>query len=101
MSLIIKGMRLPEDCGSCRFRSYSRCVITGTIVVPFRHKERKASCPVEEIPQHGRLIDADAIIKSLMVDPVECPGCPEPEELGEIIDILNEAPTAVEAEEGE
>lgn len=40
-----------------------------------------------------RPIDADALIRSLEVDPVECPGCPEPEYLGEIIEMLREAPT--------
>lgn len=47
----------------------------------------------------GRLIDADALIKSLEVDPVECPGCPEPEYLKEFIELLAEAPTIIEAEE--
>ena len=37
-------------------------------------------------------IDADALIKALQVDPQECPGCPEPEHLGEIIQLLQEAP---------
>lgn len=50
---------------------------------------------------HGRLIDADALIKSLEVDPVECPGCPEPEYLQEFIELLNGAPTIAEAEEKE
>ena len=40
-----------------------------------------------------RLIDADALIESLSVDPVECMGCPEPEFLGELIQVLEEAPT--------
>lgn len=40
-----------------------------------------------------RLIDADALVESLSVDPVECPGCPEPEWMNEIIMVLNNAPT--------
>ena len=40
-----------------------------------------------------RLIDADALIDSLKVDPIECCGCPEPEWLEQFIDILNNAPT--------
>lgn len=47
---------------------------------------------------YGRLIDADALIKSLMVDPVECPGCPEPEYLEEFIELLKNAPTVRPAE---
>lgn len=40
-----------------------------------------------------RLLDADALIAALEVDPIECPGCPEPEFLPEIIELLREAPT--------
>lgn len=39
------------------------------------------------------LTDADALIAALEVDPIECPGCPEPEFLPEIIELLREAPT--------
>lgn len=40
-----------------------------------------------------RLIDADALIESLTVDPIGCAGCPEPEFMDELIDILDTAPT--------
>ena len=50
-----------------------------------------------------RLIDADAPMESLTVDPIGCPGCPEPEWLEELSDILDTAPTieAVELVRGE
>ena len=38
-----------------------------------------------------KLIDADKLIAELKVDPVECPGCPEPEFLPELIQILENA----------
>lgn len=40
-----------------------------------------------------RLIDADALIESLGINPEDCPGCPEPEWLEELADILALAPT--------
>lgn len=40
-----------------------------------------------------RLIDADALMESLTVDPIGCMGCPEPEFLEELSDILDCAPT--------
>ena len=43
--------------------------------------------------KHGRLIDADALLDALEVDPIECPGCPEPEFLPEIRALLEEAAT--------
>lgn len=43
-----------------------------------------------------RLIDARALIEQLKTDPVNCPGCPEPEWMEEFCQILEAAP-AVEA----
>lgn len=40
-----------------------------------------------------RLIDADALIESLSINPEECPGCPEPEWLEQFADILDSAET--------
>ena len=43
---------------------------------------------------HGRLIDSDALLAELEVDPVEEYGCPEPEFLKEFRDLLEGYPTA-------
>ena len=40
-----------------------------------------------------KLIDADALIQGFMVDPLDCPGCPEPEFLDDLIEILKAAPS--------
>lgn len=40
-----------------------------------------------------RLIDADALVAGLEVDPVECPGCPQPEWLHEFLALIENAPT--------
>lgn len=40
-----------------------------------------------------RLIDADVLINSLLIDPIACMGCPEPEFMQELSDILDTAPT--------
>lgn len=42
-----------------------------------------------------RLIDADALIKSLTINPTECMGCPEPEWINEFIQVLNTAPSVL------
>ena len=42
--------------------------------------------------KHRKLIDATELIQQLSVDPVKCPGCPEPEFLPELIDVLEAAP---------
>lgn len=40
-----------------------------------------------------RLIDADGLIQSLTINPIECPGCPEPEWLEQMSDVLDSAET--------
>lgn len=40
-----------------------------------------------------RLIDADALIEGLLVNPEECPGCPEPEWIEDFINTVDAAPT--------
>ena len=65
MSILIKGMEMPENCNKCRFQSalrlycdampYNFCGNTDDI-------ERPDFCPLIEIPTpHGRLIDADKL----------------------------------------
>lgn len=49
MSVLIKGMDMPTDCGKCFVGDRSIC---------------KDGCPIEEVPTpHGRLIDADELIR--------------------------------------
>ncbi len=41
-----------------------------------------------------KYVNADRLISSLEIDPFECPGCPEPEYLPELIELLRQAPAA-------
>ena len=67
MSILIKGMSMPEDCDNCRFYNddydYPTCCITahsrGYTWTPFG--KRMPDCPLIELPPHGRLIDADEL----------------------------------------
>ena len=40
-----------------------------------------------------RLIDADELIRALQIDQEICFGCPEPEWFGELIQVVDNAPT--------
>lgn len=70
MSLIIKGMKLPQSCSTCRFSYFTvgirkRCEISGDEVNPLIDC-RETNCPLVEIPTpHGRLIDADKFLEWL------------------------------------
>lgn len=50
MSVIVKGMDMPESCGKCFVGNREICV---------------NGCPLIPVPQHGRLIDADELLSSL------------------------------------
>lgn len=70
MSVIVKGMRLPETCDDCEFHVYHSnreyvCVAT-PLFYPMNLGNskgiRKDWCPLVELPEkHGRLIDGDAV----------------------------------------
>ena len=68
MSLLIKGMKMPKNCMLCSFcveeadpANGEMCLVTGKLMPPCNH-ERLDDCPLIEVPQHGRLIDADALL---------------------------------------
>ena len=71
MSVLVKGMEMPEDCRNCPFEMYymncgeTKCRATGKILAdfykPIPFEGRAEECPLVEVPPHGRLIDADAM----------------------------------------
>lgn len=91
MSILIKGMEMPESCYYCPFadgvwQKNKRCLINGKEMPRDGRdvQQNHISCPLIEIPPHGELIDRDALPTSRV----------------EWEDIVN-APTIIEAEEGE
>ena len=67
MSVLIKGMQMPESCCKCEY-SYcepisglSRCKLTNLFIHDDNDKFPE-SCPLVGLPEHhGRLIDADEL----------------------------------------
>lgn len=53
MSVLVKGMEMPKNCGICGFKD--GCEFSMPLT------ERPFDCPIIEVPPHGRLIDADKI----------------------------------------
>ena len=103
MSILIKSMKMPEDCGACDL-----CTGDGECMalygenlwnyIPddakyFPNDWKYEKCPLVEVPTpHGRLIDADALDYKLGASDrdiyVRCT-------------LEEDAPTVIEAEEGE
>ena len=94
MSVLIKGMEMPESCFQCWFLhvinpGYFYCFASGEeFEENFAiHKGRYKDCPLVEVPTpHGRLIDADALgghdeeerAHNETVDVVKQSGCGSP-----------------------
>ena len=64
MSVLIKGITKPTDCILCPMfnGAWQMCELLYREVIPYgTHKD----CPMVELPPHGRLIDADALVEDL------------------------------------
>ena len=71
MSVLVKGMEMPETCDECEFHcyhSYGEYVcVAAPLLYPFNlancKGRRNTFCPLIEVPaQHGDLIDIDSKI---------------------------------------
>lgn len=66
--IYIKNMEMPKGVRPCLFASMDKnwkmvCIVGGKHQW---HKDRRCDdCPIIEVPKHGRLIDADALIERL------------------------------------
>lgn len=98
MSVIVKNMETPENCGGCRF--VGSCGAHGNEEWPDIESimfndvigidgKRDKDCPLQPLPEkHGRLIDADAM-KALWTGA---------EIAGDIGCLIDARPTIIEAE---
>ena len=93
MSVLIKGMEMPKSCEKCPCKTADAfgglgCQTTGYIPLRKANQDRPDWCPLVEIPPHGRLIDADALVKKQPIP-----------ELGAPRWLIEQAPTIIESEE--
>ena len=105
MSILIKGMRMPENCIKCPMQFGGMCYVMPAEVDESRVaptveealKQGKPDwCPLVEVPvPHGRLIDGYAL--QCKVDDI---GLGYYEVLGVTEDTIDSAPTVIEPEEG-
>ena len=67
MSILIKGMEMPDNCHVC-IAGYGGCCYLAPAeadgICP--DNGRADFCPLIEIPKHGRLIDADSLCDGLV-----------------------------------
>ena len=66
MSILIKNMEMPNNCGQCILCLDDSRIANGYCMIFHRSvimSKLDKNCPLVEIPPHGRLIDADALHK--------------------------------------
>ena len=79
MSILIKGMEMPNSCGFCPFRiklnpEEIKCKASGKVIEETLDNlisERHENCTLIELPPHGRLIDADALSEHIVYFPMD------------------------------
>ena len=101
MSVIVKSMEMPKNCKSCPLRysstGYAWCDITGASLA-LEIDMRDYTCPLVELPPHGRLID----IKSVEYGKFTTVGNEYQRWWnGALESVIDNAPTAIEAEGSE
>ena len=87
MSVLIRGIEMPKNCFTCRFKNLEICY---------------EGCPLIEVPPHGRLIDADALYEHMVKVHREWVENPEQYNIIPTVDdenMLLYAPTVIEREE--
>ena len=96
MSVVVKGLRMPENCEKCPFLieediDYDICRQCGAGKNGYIHEADTdgfpADCPLVDLGKHGDLIDADELAETA-------------EFYETVMDIRHHAKTVIEAEDG-
>lgn len=96
MSILVKGMKMPESCYAC-----DKDGLSGVVWCKHAYDTKNSTwgralnCPLIELPDHGRLVDADDVIEES-----RC-GYYWWETEQQVPQILNEIPTIIPAERSE
>ena len=113
MGVYIPKLEIPTSCFDCPVAhpalgnlgaAILGCPLIGkTLSAPFCEEKRMDNCPLVSIPDHGDLIDRDALKEQLeyvaSLEWNQCVGASPGIECA--IDMLDDAQTIIEAEEGE
>lgn len=103
MSILIKGMEMPENCICCDLsHEDSWCPAKQTYVDRYSYD----TCPLIPVPDHGRLIDADKLIDRVIAKYLEHERKKElvftaAEIKQDICDLIADAPTIIPADPAE
>lgn len=108
MSVIIKGMEMPKHCRNCKFSYFTHGISMKCLFISeaCKIKGRLSNCPLVAVPTpHGRLIDADALLRVIEENSYRLRGATNSTENGMFLtgirQAIDESPTIIEAEVSE
>ena len=104
MSVIIKNMEVPQCCGACHVGFCKQIGCELYIGFDDYATSRHPDCPISNIPTpHGRLIDADALMKEIQETCKRLYGTDDISTASPTLSVfklyIGEAPTVIGAEE--
>jgi len=97
MGVYLPNMEMPDKCGHCRFATAFECEVTKNFITTFN--VRQADCPLVPVPPHGRCVDADKLMQEMRLFVKE--NMLSRDDARELLETIEDAPTVIEAEEGE
>ena len=102
MSILIRGMEMPKACWECplKVHLYQQlwCTPSNKVINREDNTEREPDCPLVEVPPHGRLVDGDVLMTEVMDSDLDHL---QRDDWKEVIQIVADAPTIIEAEGSE
>lgn len=109
MSVIVKGMEMPTTCMTCHFLRFYNVYCCGITLKRIDNGKCREDCPLVPVPPHGRLVD-ESWLKKAMITTLEVLK-KNPKMDGQEMHLIaafdtlramvEDAPTVIEAEEGD
>ena len=99
MSILIKGINPPKSCYTCSWYNKVQCPVNDGKC--YYRTTRHPSCPLIELPPHGRMIDAtfeENHYASMLLNPTPDVTEQDKHKARIVIDALSMAKTVIEAE---
>lgn len=111
--ILIRGMKMPQNCVDCYDADLPTAIAWLGAKCPWAHgiidpgvydlrQDRHPNCPLHELPEHGDLIDRDALVEEQKLSrDYHAQNSREESLLERAIRIVREAPVVVPAERRE
>ncbi len=105
MGVYISGLKMPKDCETCPFweGEVNGCPITHYFTIRRKGVDRPEWCPLLPVPDHGDLIDRDALMARYAeeIKPSNNSDFMRPPRWNDAVQLTELAPVVIPAERSE